>query len=405
MEKGNSELIQAIEELEKERQISKEVLFEAIEDGILKACKEQYSGKNGKNEDDKLKSAESDVVVRVKIDRETGAVSAYADITVVDEVTKPQSEITPEAAAARYPGKKYIAGDVISVEVNPANFGRIAAQAAKQAVVQKIREEEKTILYNKYKDMEKLVVSGVVQRFLGKNVSIHLGKCDGILSESEQIKGEKLRIGQRIKVYVVEVEQGNKGPKITLSRTHPDLVKRLFESEVTEIASGSVEIMALSREAGARTKMAVRSNEQGIDPIGACIGPNGMRVNAIVDELGGEKIDIIAWNDNPELLIKNALSPAKADSVLLDPDMSVKSARVVVPDSQLSLAIGREGQNARLAARITGYKIDIKSESQVEAEEAAYDEDDFVEEDLAEEVIAEADTEEAVAEDSEKTEE
>ena len=382
MEKSNSDLIQAIAELESERQISRNVLFDTIENSILEACKKQYG---------------DDTVVRVSLDRETGAVGAFTEITVVDEVVNPHTEITPEAAESRYPGKKYIAGDVISVEVSPANFGRIAAQAAKQAVVQKIREEERTILYNKYHDMEKMVVSGIVQRFLGKNVSVHLGKCDGILSENEQIKGEKLRIGQRIKVYVVEVEEGSKGPKITLSRTHPDLVKRLFEMEVTEIASGSVEIMALSREAGERTKMAVRSNEYGIDPIGACIGPNGMRVNAIVDELGGEKIDIIAWNDNPEILIKNALSPAKADYVSIDPDSALKSARVVVPDNQLSLAIGLKGQNARLAARITGYKIDIKSESQIEAEEEAFDED-FSEELETEDVIASAEVAEEVSE-------
>ncbi len=351
MSNSNKELIEALNTLEKEKQISKEVLFEAIENSILAACKSQY----GKNDN-----------IRVSINRENGEVAVFADLTVVEEVTSPQTELTVEAAA-KFPGKKYEVGDVISVEVTPKDFGRIAAGTAKQAVVQKIREEERAVLFNKYHSMEKLVVSGIVQRFMGKNISVHLGKCDGVLTESEQIKGENFVIGQRIKVYVLEVSSGNKGPKITLSRTHPDLVKRLFEMEVTEVENGTVEIMALSRDPGARTKIAVRSNDESVDPIGACVGPNGMRVNAVVNELGGEKIDIVSWSDNPEILIKNALSPAKAVYVKIDTEE--RSARVIVPDHQLSLAIGREGQNARLAARLTGYKIDIKSESQAESEE------------------------------------
>lgn len=352
MENGNRELIEALKSLERDKQISKDVLFDAIENSILAACKSQY----GKSDN-----------IRVSIDRETGAVAVYADLTVVEEVESPQTELTVESAAARFPGKAYQVGDVIAVEVTPKDFGRIAAGAAKQAVVQKIREEERAVLFNQYHSMEKLVVSGIVQRFLGKNISVHLGKCDGILTESEQIKGETFRPGQRIKAYVLEVTSGNKGPKITLSRTHPDLVKRLFELEVTEVEQGLVEIMAISRDPGQRTKIAVRSNDESIDPIGACVGPNGQRVNAVVDELGGEKIDIIQWSDNPEILIKNALSPAKA--VYVEIDTEERSARVIVPDHQLSLAIGREGQNARLAARLTGYKIDIKSESQADDEE------------------------------------
>ncbi|MBR0132717.1 MAG: transcription termination/antitermination protein NusA [Lachnospiraceae bacterium] len=360
MDKDARELIEALNALEKEKNISKDVLFEAIENAILMACKNQY--KDTENRDANFK---------VIVDRETGSVKAYIEYEVVDEVENPQTQITVDAVNARFPDTKFSAGDVARIELVPKDFGRIAAGAAKNAVVQKIREEERNQLFRQYKDKENLVVSGIVQRIFGvgseKKIAIHLGKCDGILPESEKIKGENLTPGQRVKVYVLEVKNENKGPKITLSRTHPDLVKRLFEMEVTEVETGAVEIMAISRDPGARTKIAVRSNEEGIDPIGACVGPNGSRVNAVVDELGGEKIDIICWSDNPEILIKNALSPAKASYVTID--LESRSARVVVPDNQLSLAIGREGQNARLAARLTGYRIDIKSESQDYEEE------------------------------------
>ncbi len=346
MQTGNKELIEALNVLEKEKSISKDVLFAALENSLLAACKSQY----GKNDN-----------IRVLIDRETGAVAVYADMEVVEKVENPSSEISIETVAAQFPGKKYEIGDVVAVEVTPKDFGRIATGAAKQAVVQKIREEERKVLYEQYSTQEKLVVSGIVQRYLGNNISVNLGKIDGILTESEQIRGEHFRTGDRLKVYVLEVKDTPKGPKITLSRTHPDLVKRLFEMEVTEVANGTVEIMAISRDPGARTKIAVKSNEPGVDPIGACVGPNGMRVGAVVDELNNEKIDIIEWSDQPEILIRNALSPAKALSVVVE--LEARNARVIVPDSQLSLAIGREGQNARLAARLTGYKIDIKSES------------------------------------------
>lgn len=352
MDLGNKELIEALNVLEKEKSISKEVLFTALENSLLVACKSQY----GKNDN-----------ISVVIDRDTGAVAVYADMAIVDEVVSPATEMNVVTAEQKFPGEKFEVGDVVRVEITPKDFGRIAAGTAKQAVVQKIREEERRVLFEQYRNQEKLVVSGIVQRFIGNNISIHLGKTDGMLTETEQIKGERFRPGDRIKVYVLEVKESNKGPKITLSRTHPDLVKRLFEMEVTEVANGTVEIMALSRDPGARTKMAVRSNEYGVDAIGACVGPNGMRVNAVVDELGGEKIDIIQWSDVPEILIKNALSPAKA--IYVSADTETKSARVIVPDHQLSLAIGREGQNARLAARLTGYKIDIKSESQAEEEQ------------------------------------
>ena len=257
---------------------------------------------------------------------------------------------------------KYTLGDIVQVEVKSKEFGRIATQNAKNVILQKIREEERKAIYSEYYSMEKDVVTGIVQRYVGKNISINLGKADAILTENEQVKGEVFKPTERIKVYILEVKSTPKGPKIMVSRTHPELVKRLFESEVTEVKDGIVEIKSIAREAGSRTKIAVYSNDPDVDPVGACVGMNGARVNAIVSELRGEKIDIINWNENPAMLIENALSPAKVISVIADGEE--KSAKVVVPDYQLSLAIGKEGQNARLAARLTGFKIDIKSETQ-----------------------------------------
>ncbi len=248
------------------------------------------------------------------------------------------------------------------MEIKSKEFGRIATQNAKNVILQKIREEERSVIYNQYFEKEKDVVTGIVQRYLGRNISINLGKADGILNESEQVKSETFKPTERIKVYILEVKNTPKGPRILVSRTHPELVKRLFEAEVTEIKDGTVEIMSIAREAGSRTKMAVRSMNPNVDAVGACVGLNGARVNSIVEELRGEKIDIINWDENPGNLIQNALSPAKIVAVFADPDE--KTAKVVVPDYQLSLAIGKEGQNARLAARLTGYKIDIKSETQ-----------------------------------------
>ena len=253
-------------------------------------------------------------------------------------------------------------GDLIKVEVKSKEFGRIATQNAKNVILQKIREEERNVIYNQFHAKEKDIVTGVVQHYFQKNLSINLGKADAILNESEMVKGEHFRPSDRIKVYVLEVKSTSKGPRILVSRTHPDFVKRLFEEEVGEIKDGTVEIMSIAREPGSRTKMAVYSHNPSVDPVGACVGVNGVRVNAIVDELGGEKIDIINWDENPGNLIQNALSPAQTVAVFADPDE--KSAKVVVPDDQLSLAIGKEGQNARLAAKLTGYKIDIKSETQ-----------------------------------------
>ncbi len=344
---ANKELIEALNQLEREKDISKEVLLETIENSLLAACKNHF----GKSEN-----------ITVNIDRETGAVVVYAAHTIVEEVEDPVTEITMEEAKKLHPRKKFEYGDIIQIEVTPKNFGRIAAQKAKQVVVQKIREEERKVLFNQFYGKERDVVTGVVQRYVGRNVSINLGKVDAILTEKEQIKGEVFRPTERVKLYVLEVSDTTKGPKILVSRTHPELVKRLFEAEVTEVKDGIVEIKSISREAGARTKIAVSSNDPNVDPTGACVGMNGARVNAIVNELRGEKIDIINWSEDPAILIKNALGPAKVLSVDVYDDE--KAARVIVPDNQLSLAIGKEGQNARLAAKLTGYKIDIKSETQ-----------------------------------------
>ena len=344
----NKELLEALNQIEKEKDISKEIILEAIENSLLAACKNQY----GKSDN-----------IKVTIDRKTGAFSVYAEKEVVEEVTDEAMQISLSEVNLKFQNSAFEVGDIINVEVTPKNFGRIAAQKAKQVVVQKIREEERTALYNQYSTKEKDVVTGIVQRYQGNNISINLGKIDAILSENEQIKGEVFRPTERVKVYILKVEEATRGPKISVSRTHPELVKRLFEAEVTEVKEGIVEIKSISREAGARTKIAVSSNDPNVDPVGACVGVNGDRVNAIVRDLRGEKIDIINWSDDPATLIENSLSPAKVVSVDVNPEE--KSAKVVVPDYQLSLAIGREGQNARLAARLTGYKIDIKSESQV----------------------------------------
>lgn len=341
----NTELIDALNQIEKEKSISKEILLEAIENSLVAACKNHY----GKADN-----------IKVNIDRDTGAFSVFAERQIVDNVEDPVMQISREEAVFKFP--KNDVGDIVNIEVTPKNFGRIAAQKAKQVVVQKIREEERKVLFDQYYGKEKDIVTGIVQRYVGGNVSINLGKVDAILTEAEQVRGERFRATDRIKLYVLEVKDTTKGPRITVSRTHPELVKRLFEAEVTEVKDGTVEIRSISREAGSRTKMAVYSNNPDVDPVGACVGLNGARVNAIVNELRGEKIDIINWNDEPAILIENALSPAKVVSVNVDIDE--RSAKVVVPDYQLSLAIGKEGQNARLAARLTGYKIDIKSESQ-----------------------------------------
>ena len=392
----SNELLEALNILEQEKNISKETLLEAIENSLVTACKNHF----GKSDN-----------VKVEIDPETCAFSCYQEKTVVDTVEDPVEEIS--LADAHKVNGNYQLGDIVRVEVKSKEFGRIATQNAKNVILQKIREEERKVIFDEYNSKEKDVVTGVVQRYIGKNVSINLGKADALLTESEQIKGEVFKPTERIKVYILEVKSTSKGPKILVSRTHPELVKRLFESEVTEVKEGIVEIKAISREAGSRTKIAVWSNDPNVDPVGACVGMNGARVNAIVNELRGEKIDIITWDENPAILIQNALSPAKVISVIADADE--KSAKVVVPDYQLSLAIGKEGQNARLAARLTGFKIDIKSETQARESgdfmdyENDYEEDDYDDDyDYSDEELAEnerlADTEQAEALDTEADE-
>lgn len=342
---SNNELLEALNILEQEKNISKETLLEAIENSLVTACKNHF----GKSEN-----------VKVYIDPETCEFQVFQEKTVVEAVEDPVEEIS--IINAKMIDSKYEAGDIVNIEVKSKEFGRIATQNAKNVILQKIREEERKVLFDQYYSKEKDVVTGVVQRYVGKNVSINLGKVDAILTENEQVRGEVFKPTERIKLYILEVKSTSKGPKILVSRTHPELVKRLFESEVTEVKEGIVEIKSIAREAGSRTKIAVWSNDPDVDPVGACVGMNGARVNAIVNELRGEKIDIITWNENPAMMIENALSPAKVISVIADAEE--KSAKVVVPDYQLSLAIGKEGQNARLAARLTGFKIDIKSETQ-----------------------------------------
>ena len=341
----NTELLEALNILEKEKDISKETLLDAIENSLINACKNHF----GKADN-----------IKVIMDRATCDYKLIQEKTVVEEVMDKVEEISLEDALKF--GGQYTIGDIVQIPVESKSFGRIATQNAKNLILQKIREEERKVVYDQYFEKEKDIVTGIVQRYVGKNVSINLGKADAMLTENEQVKGEVFKPTERIKLYVVEVKNTTKGPKILVSRTHPELVKRLFEAEVTEVKDGIVEIKSIAREAGSRTKIAVWSNDEDVDPVGACVGMNGARVNAIVSELRGEKIDIINWSENPALLIENALSPAKVISVAADPDE--KTASVIVPDYQLSLAIGKEGQNARLAARLTGYKIDIKSETQ-----------------------------------------
>ncbi len=341
----NNELYEALNILEKEKNISKDTLLEAIETSLITACKNHF----GKSDN-----------IRVDMNPETCEYHVFQGKTVVEEIEDAVTEIS--LANAKMINSRYELGDTVNIEIKSKEFGRIATQNAKNVILQKIREEERKILCDEYYSKEKDIVTGIVQRYVGRNVSINLGKVDAMLTENEQVRGEVFQPTERIKLYILEVKSTSKGPKILVSRTHPELVKRLFESEVAEVKSGIVEIKSIAREAGSRTKIAVHSNDPNVDAVGACVGMNGARVNAIVNELRGEKIDIITWNDNPAMLIENALSPAKVISVIADAEE--KSAKVVVPDYQLSLAIGKEGQNARLAARLTGFKIDIKSETQ-----------------------------------------
>ena len=366
----NTELIEALNLLEREKGISRDVLLDAIENSLIQACEKNFG------------SSEN---VHVEMDRETCDYVVYASKEVVEtaaDVENKALQIT--LADAKKISKSAKVGDVVNVEIKSKEFGRIAAGNAKQVIVQKIREEERNVIFNQYFEKEKKVVTGVVQRVSGKSVSLNLGKADAILSESEMAEGETFREGQRVKVFVLDVKSSTKGPRINVSRTHPELVRLLCEEEVTEIADGTVEIKSIAREPGSRTKIAVWSNNENVDPVGACVGMNGARVNAVVDELGGEKIDIVNWDEDPGRLVQNSLSPATVVAVFADPDE--KSAKVVVPDNQLSLAIGKDGQNARLAAKLTNYKIDIKSETQAKDspgfryEDYIYDDEEYDEE-------------------------
>jgi len=342
----SAELLFALDQLEKEKGIDKETIIDALEQALISAYKKNFG------------SAQS---VEVSIDRNTGQIRVYALKTIVEEVKDPATEMSLEQAQ-RF-GPDFEVGDIVEVEVTPKKFGRIAAQTAKQVVMQRIREAERGLIFNEFSNREEDIVNGVVSRFDRKNVIIDLGKVEAVLPPSEQTPGEKYNIHDRIKVYVINVKKTNKSPQIYVSRTHPGLVKRLLELEVPEIADGTVEIKTIAREAGSRTKIAIYSRNENVDPVGACVGQRGSRIRAIVDELRGEMIDVIKWSSNDEEYIAASLSPAKVLQVELDEENKI--ARVIVPDSQLSLAIGKEGQNARLAAKLTGWKIDIKSESQL----------------------------------------
>jgi N utilization substance protein A len=396
----NLELIGALTELEKERGISKELLLDAIETAIVSAYKKNYG-------------ASSSSSVRVEFNQHTGDIRVYSRRVVVDEVEDETVEISLEEA--RELDVNYELGDVVEREVTPADFGRIAAQTAKQVVIQKIREAERSIVYDIYSNREGDVVLGTVQRADQRQALVDLGDVEAVLPASEMIPGEVYRPHMKLRFYINEVRQTSKGPQIFLSRTHPGLLRALFELEVPEIQSGEVEIKSVAREAGNRSKVAVYSRDPDVDPVGACVGARGNRVQAVVAELGNERIDIVQWERDLSEFVKNALSPAKVLYVVTDEDEKV--AHTVVPDDQLSLAIGKEGQNARLAARLTGWRIDIKSETQanelglyeqfirepelpeegLELEEAELElEPDLMDAEEAEvEVIAEAEPEEA----------
>lgn len=349
--KKKDEVILALKAIAEEKGISEEMLFETLEDAMIAAYKKNYVNSGSQN-------------VRVNIDRETGEIKVFSLRRIVEEVMDPQDEISLEEAKEIDP--RYELLDVVENEVTPANFARVAAQSAKQIVTQRIKEAERSILYNQYHEKEFDVIMGTVQRKDKGNIYIDLGKTETVLTPQEQIPGENYQFNDKILLYIVEVKQNPKGPMISVSRTHPGLVKRLFEKEVPEIYEGIVEIKAISREAGSRTKIAVYSNDSEVEPMGACVGPRGTRVQNIVNELRNEKIDIIKWSKDPREFIANALSPAKVLDVIIMNEGN--ACKVVVDDNQLSLAIGKEGQNVRLAAKLTGWKIDIKSKKQYEQE-------------------------------------
>lgn len=345
----NIDFIEALTAIETEKGISKDILIEAIEAALISSYKRNFN------------TAQN---VRVDIDRQTGIIKVYARKTVVDEVLDPRLEISVDAARELNPN--YVLDDIVEIEVTPRDFGRIAAQTAKQVVTQRIREAERGLIFHAYVDKEEDIVTGIVQRVDARNLYIDLGKVEAVLPLGELMPTDKFQQGDRVKSFITKVENTTKGPQIVLSRTHPGLLKRLFEREVPEIFDGVVEIKSVAREAGFRSKIAVYSRHAEVDPVGSCVGPKGARVQAIVSELNGEKIDIVNWSEHVEEYVANALSPSKVIEVEVFEDE--KMARVIVPDYQLSLAIGIRGQNARLAAKLTGWKIDIKSESQAEEE-------------------------------------
>ena len=347
----NADFISAIQELGKEKGIEPELLYQAVEDALVAAYK---------------KNSNTNQNVRVDMNKETGEIHVYAQRTVVEGVPVDETEMTVQEAQAIDP--RYLAGDIVETEVTPKNFGRIAAQNAKQVVVQRIREAERGQVYERFQSRNQDIVTGIIERQENKNVYIDLGKVEAVLTPNEQIPGEIYQYHDRMKTFIVEVKRSAKGPQIVVSRTHPGLLKRLFELEVPEIHDGIVEIKSVAREPGMRSKISVYTADENVDPVGACVGHKGMRVQTIVNELRGEKIDIVKYSEDPAQYVANALSPAKVVSTNINE--VEKICRVVVPDYQLSLAIGKEGQNARLAAKLTGWKIDIKSESQAKEEEA-----------------------------------
>ena len=363
----NREFIDALEQLEEEKHIEKGVLLEAIESALLAAYRRNYSTTGNINVDN----------VRVDIDSETGDISVLSRLEVVEEVMDENREIS--LADAREIDARYEIGDAIEFAVTPEDFGRIAAQTAKQVVVQRIREAERSKVYDDFKNRLYEIVTGVVHRKSGATLFVDLGHTEAILPPREQVPGERFEVNDRLKAYIMDVKHSLKGPQIYLSRSHPGLVKKLFELEVPELTDGTVEIKAIAREAGSRTKMTVYTEFENVDPVGSCVGNRGARVQSVVNELDGEKIDVIPWSEEPEELIANVLSPAKVEDVFIVSDSDEeKAALVVVPDYQLSLAIGKEGQNVRLAAKVSGWKIDIKSHSQYYQDEDAdgvYDED------------------------------
>ena len=362
----SKEFLNALELVAKEKGIDKEIIFEAIEASLVSACKKHFGSSQN---------------IKVDMNRETGEVKCFTQKTIVETVEDPQLEMSLDMARIANPN--YVVGDIVDIEVTPKNFGRISAQTAKQVVVQKFREAEREILFNQYITKEREVVTAIVQRKERRNVIVQMGKIDAVLAANEQIPGETYDFMDRVKVYVLEVKQTTKGPQIFVSRTHPELVKRLFEQEVPEVHDGTVEIKSIAREAGSRTKIAVYSKNENVDALGACVGQNGYRVNVIVSELGGEKIDVINWSEDPREFIAAALSPSKVLEVKLNE--AEQSAKIVVPDHQLSLAIGKEGQNARLSAKLTGWRIDIKSETQARETNFLADEEPAVEEVAVEE--------------------